>query len=299
MKSYKKENKSLEILNENQITLHKKKQLSFAINNSLKYLILIFLSFLFLVPIYWVIATSLKTSSNVLLWPPQLIPNPLTLDSYKEAFNKLPIGRMALNSLIIAGTMILTNVVCCSLAGYVFARKDFYGKDILFGLIISTMMIPMHIRLIPLYLITIKFGMNNTYLGIVFPSAITGFGIFLMRQYFSTFPKAIEDAARVDGCNEWGVLFRIVLPNAKAAIVSLVLYVLVLSIGDFLWPMIVTSTTAMRPLPVGITLFIDKEVYAWGPMMAMNAIVIVPASIIFILLQRNFVHGITAGALKG
>lgn len=297
MKIHKNDSKSFGILNENQV-MHKKRPFAFALNSGLKYITLIFFSFLFLIPIYWVVATSLKTHSSVLLWPPQWLPNPITLNSYKEAFNLLPIGRMALNSLIIAGTMIGANVVFCSLAGYVFARKDFPGKDILFILIISTMMIPMHIRLIPLYLITLKFGMHNSYQGIVFPTAITGFGIFLMRQYFITFPKAIEDAARVDGCSDWGILFRIVLPNAKAALASLVLYILVLSMGDFLWPMIVTSSTKMRPLPVGITLFIDKEVYAWGPMMAMNAIIIVPAIIIFVLLQRHFVHGLTAGALK-
>ncbi len=297
MKSYKNNSKSFAILNENQ-ALHKKRQFSFALNLGLKYIILIFFGFLFLVPIYWIVATSLKTNSNVLLWPPQLFPDPITLNSYKEAFNQLPIGRMALNSIIIAVTMIGTNVLFCSLAGYVFARKDFPGKNILFILIISTMMIPVHIRLIPLYLITLKFGMYNSYQGIVLPTAVTGFGIFLMRQYFSTFPKAIEDAARVDGCSEWGIFFRIVLPNSKPALASLVLYILVLSMGDFLWPLIVTSTTKMRPLPLGITLFIDKEVYKWGPMMAMNAVIIVPAIIIFVLLQRHFVHGLTAGALK-
>jgi len=276
-----------------------KKPLFFFFKYCFTYIILIFLSFLILVPVYWVVATSLKIVSNILLWPPQWLPNPMSLNNYKAAFKLLPIARMALNSVIIAVGGIVTNVVFCSLAGYTFARKRFPGRDTLFALIISTMMIPMYIRLIPLYLITSKFGMQNTYQGIILPSAVTAFGIFLMRQYIITLPLEVEDAARVDGCSEWGILFRIVLPESRPALASLALFTLVASMEDFLWPMIVTSTRKMQPLPVGITLFIDKEVYDWGPLMAMTAIVIVPVIILYAFLQSQFVAGLTAGAVKG
>jgi len=298
MKRSKKNSKSLEILNETQAR-HTKVQLFFVLKYGLRYIILIFLSILVLVPIYWVVVTSLKTKSAILFWPPQWFPNPISLNSYKEVFKQLPMVRMTLNSVIIAVTMIVTNLVFCSLAGYTFARKRFPGKDILFLLIISTMIIPMYIRLIPIYLLTIKLGMQNSYQGIILPSAVTAFGIFLMRQYFSTLPLAIEDAARVDGCSEWGILFRIVLPESKPALTSLALFTLVESMSDFLWPLIVTSTMKMRPLPVGITLFIeDKEVYKWGQIMAMTTILIVPVIIIYAILQSQFVHGLTAGAVK-
>jgi len=298
MKRSKKNSKSLEILNETQAR-QTKRQLSFVLKYGLKYIILIFFSTLTLVPIYWVVVTSLKTKSTILFWPPQWFPNPISLNSYEEVFKQLPIGRMALNSVIIALSMIVTNVVFCSLAGYTFARKHFPGRDILFALIISTMMIPMYVRLIPLYLLTIKLGMQNSYQGIILPSAILAFGIFLMRQYFSTLPLEVEDAARIDGCSEWGVLLRIVLPESKPAVTSLALFTLVWSMHDFLWPLIVISNTEMRPLPVGITLFVDLFVSEWGPVMAMTSILIVPIVIIYALLQSQFVRGLTEGAVKG
>jgi len=141
--------------------------------------------------------------------------------------------------------------------------------------------------------------MLNTYQGIILPSAVTAFGIFLMRQYFLGLPKEIEDAARIDGCSEWGVIFRIVLPMSKPALASLALYTLVSSLDDFLWPLVVTFDTVMRPLPVGITLFVGLVVYEWGPVMAMTTLTILPVVILYIILQSQFIRGLTAGAVKG
>lgn len=269
------------------------------IKQAIKYIILIaFLVFVTL-PIYWVIATSLKAPQNVVAWPPQWIPNPVTLESYATAFRLLPIGRFFLNSVIIAVALMISNVVLCSIAGYTFARKRFWGRDVLFALVLSSMMVPLHIRIIPMYMVALKLGLDNTYAGIVLPIAATGFGIFMMRQFFLTLPVEVEDAARVDGCGEWGVIFRIVLPMSRPAIISLALFALVWSLEDFLWPLIITSTTAMRPLPVGITLFIGLVVYEWGSLMAVTTLAILPMIVVFMLLQRQFVRGLTAGAVKG
>lgn len=263
------------------------------------YAVLIALLFAMLAPIYWIIASSLKPESVIRSWPPQWIPNPISFRSYERIFALLPIGRFFLNSGIIAVVMIITNVVFCSLAGYTFARKQFPGRDKIFALILGSMMIPGHIRLIPSYLITQKLGMVDTYQGIILPTAVTAFGIFMMRQYFKTLPVEVEDAARVDGCSEWGVLFRIVLPMSRPAVVSLALFALVWSLEDFLWPLVVTSTLQMRPLPVGITMFLGLVVYEWGPVTAITAITIIPIIIIYLFLQRQFVRGLTVGAVKG
>lgn len=187
----------------------------------------------------------------------------VTLANFVTVFNELPIVRFFLNSAIIAISMILSNVILCSLAGYTFARKDFPGRDLLFLLVVGSMMVPPAGRLIPDYIITARLGMLNTYQGIVLPTAVTGFGIFMMRQFFLTLPSEVEDAARMDGCSEWGVLFRIVLPMSRPAVTSLALFALVWSVEDVLWPLVVTSDVEMRPLQVGITQYLSGEYILW------------------------------------
>jgi ABC-type glycerol-3-phosphate transport system permease component len=265
----------------------------------MKYAILFFFAFVTLVPIYWVVATSFKSDAFITAWPPQWFPDPISLRSYERAFSLLPIGRFFLNSVIIAVALMVSNVVLCSLAGYTLARKKFRGRDKLFALILSSMMIPLHVRIIPMYMMSIKLGLQDTYQGIILPIAATGFGIFLMRQFFLTLPVEIEDAARVDGCSDWGVIFRIVIPVSRPAITSLAIFALVWSLEDFLWPLIITSDVMMRPLPVGITLFLGLVVYEWGPVMATTAITILPMVIVYLFLQRGFIQGLTAGAVKG
>lgn len=276
-----------------------KRRLVRTIKQAVKYFILLFFAFITLVPIYWVVSTSLKPEAFLRSWPPQWFPNPISFNSYATAFRLLPIGRFFVNSVIIAVAMMISNVVLCSLAGYTLARKRFRGREKLFALILSSMMIPLHVRIIPMYLMSINLGLQNTYQGIVLPIAATGFGIFLMRQFFKTLPEEVEDAARVDGCSDWGVLFRIVIPMSRPAIVSLAIFALVWSLEDFLWPLIITSDVAMRPLPVGITLFLGLVVYEWGPVMATTTLTILPMIIVYLLLQRQFIQGLTAGAVKG
>jgi ABC-type glycerol-3-phosphate transport system permease component len=274
-------------------------KLSFVLKYSFKYVILIFFSLLTIVPIYWAVVTSFETSSMIYSWPPLWFPNPISLSNYAKIFKEFPIIRMAFNSVIIALSLIVTNVLFCSLAGYVFARKHFPGRDILFALIIGTMMIPMYSRLVPLYLLSVKLGLVNTYGGLILPSAILAFGIFLMRQYISTLSQEIEDAARIDGCSDWGILFRIILPQSKPVVVSLILFTLVYSLHDFLWPLIIISTAEMRPITVGMVMYLDPFVVEWGPLMAMTSILVMPLVILYVFLQSQFEHGLTEGAVKG
>jgi ABC-type glycerol-3-phosphate transport system permease component len=264
-----------------------------------KYLVIGFITLIVIIPIYWMIVTSLKVEGQIQSWPPQWFPAPISFRSYSRAFQILPLGRYFLNSLIIASAMVLSNVIFCSLAGYTFARKKFFGKNFLFALILSSMMIPMHIRLIPTYLIANWLGLTDTYAGIVLPSAVTAFGIFMMRQFFIAIPSEIEDAARIDGCTEWGVLFRVVMPLSMPAVVSLALFALVWSLEDFVWPLIITYDPLMRPIQVGVTMFLGLVVYEWGPVMAMTSIMVLPLVIIYIFAQRYFVQGLTAGAVRG
>lgn len=264
-----------------------------------RYVGILALVFLSLVPIYWIIATSLKPESMIEQWPPEWIPRPLTFANYVTVFNDLPIVRFFFNSVVIAAAMMVSNVVLCSIAGYTFARKRFWGSNVLFLLIVGSMMVPTAVRLIPDYIITTKLGMLNTYQGIILPTAVTGFGIFMMRQFFMALPREVEDAARIDGCTEWGVLFRVVMPMARPAVTSLALFALVWSVEDVLWPLVVVNDVEMRPLQVGITQYLNNEYTVWGPMSAVTTVAMVPFVLLFVLLQRHFIRGLTAGAVKG
>lgn len=268
------------------------------VSRSAKYIVLIFVGLIVLAPIYWMLCTSLKLESEIRTWPPTWIPTPVSFINYIRAFNVLPIARLFANSVVIGVSMAASNVVFCSLAGYTFARKSFFGKEAIFALILSSMMIPLALRLIPTYIMADRLGVVDSLAGIILPSAVTAFGIFMMRQFFLAVPIEIEDAARVDGCSEWGVLFRIVMPISRPAIVSLGLFSLVWSLEDFVWPLIVTYDPLMRPIQVGVAMFIGLVVQEWGPIMAMTSIMVLPLIIIYIFTQRAFIRGLTAGAVK-
>ena len=267
--------------------------------NIVKYGTLLFLLFIFIAPLYWMVATSLKVGADIQAWPPQWIPHEITLDSYKQAISVIPFGRLFFNSIVIGVITVVGNVFGCTMASYTLVRKKFKGKNIVFLLIVSSMMLPTHIRLIPLYLMCLKLNLVNTYLGIALPTLVTGFGVFMMRQFIMGMPKEVEDAARVDGLSEWGILWKIVLPMCRPAVISLSIFAFTWSFEDFLWPLIVTSASTMRPLPVGITLFQGLVVYEWGPVMAMATLTILPVLVVYLLLQKYFVTGMTAGAVKG
>lgn len=267
--------------------------------NIVKYGTLLFLLFIFIAPLYWMVATSLKVGADIQAWPPQWIPHEITLDSYKQAISVIPFGRLFFNSIVIGVITVVGNVFGCTMASYTLVRKKFKGKNIVFLLIVSSMMLPTHIRLIPLYLMCLKLNLVNTYLGIALPTLVTGFGVFMMRQFIMGMPKEVEDAARVDGLSEWGILWKIVLPMCRPAVISLSIFAFTWSFEDFLWPLIVTSESTMRPLSVGITLFQGLVVYEWGPVMAMATLTILPVLVVYLLLQKYFVTGMTAGAVKG
>ena len=264
-----------------------------------KYGTILFLLFIFIAPLYWMVATSLKVGADIQAWPPQWIPHEITLDSYKQAISVIPFGRLFFNSIVIGVITVVGNVFGCTMASYTLVRKKFKGKNIVFLLIVSSMMLPTHIRLIPLYLMCLKLNLVNTYLGIALPTLVTGFGVFMMRQFIMGMPKEVEDAARVDGLSEWGILWKIVLPMCRPAVISLSIFAFTWSFEDFLWPLIVTSESTMRPLPVGITLFQGLVVYEWGPVMALATLTILPVLVVYLLLQKYFVTGMTAGAVKG
>ena len=269
------------------------------INQAIKYFLLLFVSFVMLIPIYWMIATALKPNDVLLAWPPRFIPNPISLSSFERIMRIMPVPRFLMNSLIVAAIVIVSNLIFCSLAAYTLARKQFRGSDFLFKMALGAMMVPVHVRVIPMYMLALELKIDNSYLGIAAPLMVTGFGIFLMRQFFSTLPRDIEDAAFIDGCNDWSVLFKIVMPMSRPAMASLAIFSFVWAFDDFLWPVILVNSVNLRPIQLGITLFMGYQVEDWGAVMACATVTAAPLLIMYLFIQDLFIEAMTHGAVKG
>lgn len=249
-------------------------------------------------PFLWTLSTSLKPAQDVFASPPKWIPHPFTLDAYRDVFD-LPFPRYLLNSVIVAVAVVATNVVFATSAAYAFAKLKFPGRNVLFAMLLLTLMVPFQVNLIPLYRIMVDLHLTDTYVGLIAPNAVTVFGIFLMRQFIATIPDAILESARLDGASEWRILRTIVFPLAAPALATLAIFTFVTAWNDFLWPLLVTSSDHMRTLPVGLALLSRKNTVNWADTMAGTTLTIVPMLIVFAVLQRRFVEGLTAGAVKG
>jgi multiple sugar transport system permease protein len=256
-------------------------------------------------PLYWMLATSFKVPSGVFAAPPQWIPSPWTLANYRDVFTLLPFARYFLNSVVVTGAIVVLNIVFDLAAAYAFAKLRFPGRDFLFFTLLITLMVPFQVNLIPLFRIMVSLhhvspvlGVN-TYFGLIAPSAIQVFGIFLLRQFIRTIPDEILDCARVDGASEFAILRSIVFPLAVPGLATLAIFTFLGAWNDFLWPLLITQTDQMRTLPVGLALLARRQEINWGDTMAGTAITALPMIAVFLLLQRRFIEGLTQGAIKG
>ena len=261
-------------------------------------------SVLMVVPFLWTVSTSLKESADVFATPPQLIPDPATLQNYQDVFTLLPFPRYFFNSVVVTGLIVLCNVFFGTMAAYAFAKLRFPGRDLIFGALLLTLMVPFQVNLIPLYAIMVRLRDvtdvigADTYFGLIAPSAIQVFGIFLMRQFLRSIPNEILENARVDGASEWRILRSIIFPLALPGMATLAIFTFVAAWNDFLWPLIVTSSDEMRTLPVGLALLARKNTVNWGQTMAGTVLAAAPMIVVFLFLQRQFIEGLTAGSVK-
>lgn len=252
-----------------------------------------------LMPFLWMFSTSLMTDLEVYQFPPKFFPGTIRWSNYAEALTLQPFGRFFLNSIIVALASVMGQILFCSMAGYAFARLKFFGRDRIFSLYLATMMIPAIVTIIPAFLIITQFGWMNTYWALFTPTLSSVWGIFLLRQFFQTIPRDIEDAARVDGASEFTIFYRIVLPLSKPALATLAIFAFMGSWKDFLWPLIVTNRTDMRTVEIGIANFSSLYQTDWPHQMAAAVVVMVPIVIVFIVAQKYFIRGITLTGLKG
>ena len=221
--------------------------------------------------------------------------------AYKNVFESIPVMKYFLNSLIVAVLTTVGQVIISALAGYGFARTKFKGCDILFFMFILTMMVPPQVNIVPLFYLMSKFGWINTYQGLIIPGIFGGFGVFMVRQYFLSFEKELEEASRLDGCNIWQTFYRVALPCAAPALSTLGIFTFVTTWNSFMWPLIVTNTESMRTLAVGLTVFKSsfREITMWGELMACACICSIPVIIVFLIGKKYLINNPMEGAIKG
>ncbi|WP_026735813.1 carbohydrate ABC transporter permease [Fischerella sp. PCC 9605] len=253
-----------------------------------------------LFPLLWLISTALKSQTeNIFQSPPQLLPSQPTLENFVSVWQTNPFGQYLFNSTLVAVLTVGLNLLFCALAAYPLARLSFPGRDWIFIAIVSTIMIPFQIVMIPLYILTVQLGLRNTYLGMIFPSLASAFGIFLLRQAFMSVPKEMEEAARMDGCSELGLWWNIMLPAIRPALVTLAIFVFIGSWSDFLWPLIVIQDENLYTLPLGVAKLAGTFSLDWRLVAAGSVISIVPVLILFLFLQRYIVPTETGSGVKG
>lgn len=248
-------------------------------------------------PFVWMLLSSFKDNREIFQY--HFFPKNWTFASYQEVIFNTDFPRWFLNSIIVASITTITVLFFCSLVGYVLAKLRFPGKAVVFILILSTLMVPTEMLVIPWFVMSADYGWVNTYWGIAFPGLITGFGVFLMRQFFTTIPTDLFDAARIDGMHEFGVYWFIGLPLVRPALAALGIFSFIGNWNAFLWPLIVGKSPQMRTIPVGISAFSGEADTAWNLIMSASALAIVPVLIVFILFQRQIIEGVVLSGVKG
>lgn len=256
---------------------------------------------LMMLPFAWMIMASFMTSAEVIARPLKWIPSTLQVESYRNLSDAIPLAHSYLNSAIVTSVTTLGILLSSSLAGYGFAKFKFKGRDLLFLMVLATLMIPFFVVLIPVFYLVSKFGWVDTYAGLIVPNMVTGFGIFLMRQYMLSLPDEVLDAARIDGASEFEIYWRMVVPLSTPVIGSLGILAIVYQWNSFLWPLVVGRSSNMWTVPVALN---SLRIYASNTdvinmQMAGATLAVVPIIVVFLMLQRYFVQGIALTGMKG
>ncbi|GGL98208.1 carbohydrate ABC transporter permease [Nakamurella endophytica] len=262
------------------------------------YVLLVAGSLVMLGPLLWMLAASFKSIPEILAFPPTLLPKSFDPRNYRQVFEQADFLRYFLNSTVIAAITVVSVLVTSSLAGYAFAKFTFPGRNVLFVLVLATLMIPFQVRVIPLYVLAGDLHLLNTYAGMVLPSLVDAFGIFLMRQFLTAVPSELIEVARVDGAGELRIFFRIVLPLAKPALSALAIFTLVSSWESFLWPLLVASSPDMYTLPLGLAQFAGRYLSRTDLQMAASTLTVIPLLVAFLIMQRRFIEGLATTGFK-
>ncbi|WP_134682720.1 carbohydrate ABC transporter permease [Brevibacillus migulae] len=251
-------------------------------------------------PFYWMFTASTLTEGDIFKTSSAWLPGGNFLENLRGLESSMPVWRALLNSLIVSGVTTISTVFLSALAGYAFAKFSFKGREILFFLVLMTMMIPAQVTLVPLFIIMMKLEWINTYYALILPNMVTGFGVFLMRQQMMGFPDELIESARMDGSSEFGTFLRIVLPTMKPACAALGIVTFMNQWGNFLWPLVAVNDKEMLTLPLMLSMMVAPgNVVKYGEVMAGSVIGLVPIIILFLFFRKYFVSGAFSGSVKG
>lgn len=262
------------------------------------YAVVLVVCLLTVIPLAYMISLSLQSDGEILAGNPVLWPAHLHFDNYQRLFGQVPYARFFVNSIVMAGTITIAHLILDPLAGYAFAKFSFPFKRTLFIAVLATLMVPFFVRMIPVYVLFSQLGWLNTYQGLVVPFLCDAYGIFLMRQFLAALPDELIDAGRADGAGELRIFVQIIVPQAKPALAVLALFTFVFQWNNFLWPLLATSTTDMRTMPVGLTMFNQEYFTQWNLTAAGAVVLFVPTAVLFFFTQRYLVRGVALTGLK-
>ena len=263
------------------------------------YLVLTLGGLIMIFPFVWQLIMSLSTQAEVTSVPPTLLPDAVQWRNYLDVFDLLPFASQFTVSALVTVMRVVVQMILCAMAGYAFARMRFRGRGIIFALLLSILMVPSQIYLIPQYSIIQNLGLLNTVLGIARPGLFSAFGTFLLRQHFSSMPDSLEEAARLDGANQWQIFWRVMLPLSGPALASVAILTTIASWNDLLWPLVVSTYEDRMPLAVGLATLQGQHMTNYPVMMAASLLAMAPILILFLVLQRRVVEGLAHSGMKG
>jgi multiple sugar transport system permease protein len=270
-----------------------------SVTTVLFYAVLIAGAVLAIVPMVWMVFASVMPAGAANSTPPPFLPPSITFEHYRTLFERLNLGRYLLNSIIIAGTVTVLSLIINSMAGYAFAKLRFAGRDRTFKILLTGLVVPVQISMLPLFLLFKEMGFINTYAGVMVPSMASIFGIFLVRQYALSIPDDLLDAGRIDGASEWRIYRSVVVPSIMPILATLAIWTFLNTWNDFMWPLIVLSDESRWTLPVALANLSGEHVQDTELMMAGSVVTVLPVLGVFLVLQRYYVEGIMMGRVKG
>lgn len=265
---------------------------------SLYVVLAITVSVAMLLPLVWMVLTSFKPEADIVDFPPRLWPASWTLEHYVDVWERIPMARLYLNTVVFAGAVTVLSLTFDSMTAYALARLQFRGRNAVFIAILVMLMLPFQVTLIPLYDTLSNLGWTNTLPGLIVPRATNAFGIFFLRQFFLSLPRDLEEAARIDGAGEFRVYRQIILPLARPALLTLALFHFMYNWNDLLWPLVINQSSDQQTLPAGLAVFVGQHVVEYGLLMAASVLSLVPIVLFFLLIQRRFVDGIATTGMK-
>ncbi|HVO73230.1 MAG TPA: carbohydrate ABC transporter permease [Ignavibacteriaceae bacterium] len=263
------------------------------------YSFLIISGLITLAPFFWMLSASFMADGHASVFPPRFFPDRFTLEQYERLFSRLNVARYLFNSLFLASAVTIISIFFNSLAAYAFAKYRFKGKNRLFNFLLSAMIIPAQVTMLPLFLLLKSMGLINTYMAIIIPGLATIFGIFLIRQYIISIPDSLIEAARIDGATEFQIYRTLILPLARPILVTLAIFTFMATWNDFLWPLIALTDDSMYTLPVALSNLMLEHTKDPELMMAGSVVTIIPIIIVFLALQKYYIAGIMQGSVKG